>query len=70
MLRGRVTSVGGIKEKVLGAHRAQVTKVILPWANRKEHVVLEIRNEREFLFVHAVREAVEAKGCCVVEDVD
>jgi len=62
-LRGRVTPVGGIKEKVLGAHRAQVTKVILPWANRKdvEHdVALEIQNEMEFVFVRTVREALEA----------
>ncbi|KAG6840496.1 hypothetical protein C0991_006326 [Blastosporella zonata] len=62
-LRGRVTPVGGIKEKVLGAHRAQVTKVILPWANRKdvEHdIAPEIRNEMEFVFVRTVREALEA----------
>ncbi|KAH0579627.1 hypothetical protein H2248_002477 [Termitomyces sp. 'cryptogamus'] len=62
-LRGRVTPVGGIKEKVLGAHRAQITKVILPWANRKdvEHdIALEIRNEMEFVFVRTVREALEA----------
>jgi ATP-dependent Lon protease len=40
-----------------------VTKVILPWANRKdvEHdVALEIRNEMEFVFVRTVREALEA----------
>ncbi|KAJ7490085.1 Lon protease C-terminal proteolytic domain-containing protein [Mycena galericulata] len=49
-LRGRVTPVGGIKEKVLGAHRAQITKVILPWANRKD-VALEIRSVMEFVFV-------------------
>ncbi|TFK29108.1 ATP-dependent protease La [Coprinopsis marcescibilis] len=62
-LRGRVTAVGGIKEKVLGAHRAQITKVILPYANRKdvEHdVALEIRNEMEFVFVKTVTEALEA----------
>jgi ATP-dependent Lon protease len=35
-LRGRVTPVGGIKEKVLGAHRAGITKLILPYANRKD----------------------------------
>ena len=28
--------VGGIKEKVLSAHRAQVTKVFLPWVNWKD----------------------------------
>ena len=62
-LRGRVTPVGGIKEKVLGAHRAHITKVILPWANRKdvEHdVALEIRREMQFVFVRTVREALEA----------
>ncbi|KAJ7695075.1 ATP-dependent protease La [Mycena rosella] len=62
-LRGRVTPVGGIKEKVLGAHRAQITKVILPWANRKdvEHdVALEIRSVMEFVFVRTVNEALMA----------
>ncbi|KAJ8508824.1 hypothetical protein ONZ45_g8946 [Pleurotus djamor] len=62
-LRGRVTPVGGIKEKVLGAHRAQITKVILPYANRKdvEHdIALEIRNEIEIVFVRTVREALDA----------
>ncbi|KAJ7173749.1 ATP-dependent protease La [Mycena filopes] len=62
-LRGRVTPVGGIKEKVLGAHRAQITKIILPWANRKdvEHdVAMEIRSTMEFVFVRTVNEALVA----------
>ncbi|KAF5381932.1 hypothetical protein D9757_007544 [Collybiopsis confluens] len=62
-LRGRVTPVGGIKEKVLGAHRAQIHKVILPYANRKdvEHdVAPEIRNAMEFVFVRDLQEALEA----------
>lgn len=62
-LRGRVGPVGGIKEKVLGAHRADVTKVILPWANRKdvEHdVPSEIRAVMQFAFVRTVEEALEA----------
>lgn len=49
--------------QVLGAHRAQIKKVILPWANRKdvEHdVALEIRDEIQFVFVRTVREALEA----------
>ena len=51
------------KSQVLGAHRAQMTKVILPYANRKdvEHdVPLEVRNEMEFVFVKTVQEALEA----------
>ncbi|KAI0092261.1 Lon protease C-terminal proteolytic domain-containing protein [Irpex rosettiformis] len=62
-LRGRVGAVGGIKEKVLGAHRANITKVILPWTNRKdvEHdVPLEVRSAMQFAFVRTVEEALEA----------
>ncbi|EPQ55832.1 ATP-dependent protease La [Gloeophyllum trabeum ATCC 11539] len=62
-LRGRVTPVGGIKEKVLGAHRAQMKKVILPWANRKdvEHdVTQDVRSQMEFVFVKTVEEALIA----------
>lgn len=62
-LRGRVTPVGGIRMKVLGAHRAQIRKVILPWANRKdvEHdVALEVRREMQFFFVRTIDEALDA----------
>ncbi|KAH7882224.1 ATP-dependent protease La [Phlebopus sp. FC_14] len=62
-LRGRVTPVGGIRMKVLGAHRAQVRKIILPWANRKdvEHdVAPEVRRELQFFFVRTIDEALDA----------
>ncbi|KAI0033504.1 Lon protease C-terminal proteolytic domain-containing protein [Vararia minispora EC-137] len=61
-LRGRVTPVGGIKEKVLGAHRAGIRKVILPHANRKDvmHDVPEdVREAMEFAFVRTLREGLE-----------
>lgn len=35
-LRGRVTAVGGIKEKLIGALRAGVKTVLLPAQNKKE----------------------------------
>ncbi|KAH8084891.1 ATP-dependent protease La [Cristinia sonorae] len=62
-LRGRVGPVGGIKEKVLGAHRAHIKKVILPWANRKDveqDVPPEVRNEMQFCFVRTIEEVLEA----------
>ncbi|KAI6147884.1 Lon protease C-terminal proteolytic domain-containing protein [Pisolithus tinctorius] len=62
-LRGRVTPVGGIRMKVLGAHRAKVQKIILPWANKREvehEVALEIRQQMQFHFVQTIDEALEA----------
>ncbi|KAI0830162.1 ATP-dependent protease La [Trametes gibbosa] len=61
-LRGRVGPVGGVKEKVLGAHRAQITKVILPWANRKdvEHdVPPEVRAQMQFVFARTMEDVLE-----------
>jgi ATP-dependent Lon protease len=49
-LRGRVLPVGGIKEKVLAAHRAGIKHVILPERNMAdiEEVPQEVREELEF----------------------
>ncbi|MEJ7811105.1 MAG: endopeptidase La, partial [Gemmatimonadaceae bacterium] len=52
-LRGRVLPIGGVKEKVLGAHRAGSTTIILPKDNEAdiEDIPEEVRNTLEF---HAV----------------
>ena len=52
-LRGLVLPVGGIKEKVLAAHRAGIKCVILPARNRKNLVDIpkEVRKEMKFRFV-------------------
>jgi len=62
-LRGNVTPVGGVKEKVLGAHRAGMKKVILPERNRSDVDVKELGEEvtssMEFVFVRTVEEALK-----------
>ena len=52
-LRGRVLPIGGVKEKVLGAHRAGITTIILPKENEAdiEDIPEEVRTVLEF---HAV----------------
>jgi ATP-dependent Lon protease len=57
-LRGNVLPIGGVKEKVLAAYRAQIKKVILPAQNRKdmEDVPEEAQKGMEFVFVEHVRE--------------
>jgi ATP-dependent Lon protease len=51
-LRGKVLPVGGIKEKVLAAHRAGIRTVILPSRNERdvEDVPEELRRELRFVF--------------------
>jgi ATP-dependent Lon protease len=57
-LRGNVLPVGGVKEKVLAARRARVTKVILPHLNRRDmdEIPKELFGEMQFIFVENVRE--------------
>jgi len=58
-LRGRVLPVGGIKMKVLAAHRAGLTTVILPKRNEKDlaDVPDEVRNAMIFVLVDRIEEA-------------
>jgi ATP-dependent Lon protease len=60
-LRGRVLPVGGIKEKVLAAHRAGIKTVILPDQNERdlEDVPEELRKEMEFVPAHDAGDVLE-----------
>jgi ATP-dependent Lon protease len=60
-LRGRVLPVGGVKEKVLAAHRAGIKRVILPERNIAdlEEVPAEIKEELEFIGVSHMTEVLE-----------
>ena len=57
-LRGKVLSVGGIREKVMAAHRANIKTVVLPEGNRKDlqEVPAEIKDELQFVFAERVED--------------
>ena len=59
-LRGRVLPVGGIKEKILAAHRAGIKRVILPERNTAdlEEVPEEVRTDLEFFPVKKMDEVL------------
>jgi ATP-dependent Lon protease len=59
-LRGLVLPVGGIKEKVVAAHRAGIRRVMLPARNRKdfEDIPQEARSALEFIWLEHVEQAV------------
>jgi ATP-dependent Lon protease len=60
-LRGKVLPVGGIREKVLAAHRAGIKKVLLPRENEKdlEDIPEVVRKEMAFVLIETVDEALE-----------
>ncbi|MGG5254867.1 endopeptidase La [Neobacillus sp. SM06] len=60
-LRGRVLPIGGLKEKTLGAHRAGLTKIILPKDNEKDidDIPDSIRSEMDFVLVSHVDEVLK-----------
>jgi ATP-dependent Lon protease len=50
-LRGRVLPIGGVREKVLAAHRAGVTTVIIPRKNEKDLVEIPRKARRDLNIV-------------------
>ncbi|MDX9722633.1 MAG: endopeptidase La [Myxococcota bacterium] len=61
-LRGRVLPVGGIKAKVLAAHRAGIKRFILPKRNREEleEVPEDVRADLDFVLVEEMSEVLSA----------
>jgi len=61
-LRGLVLPVGGIKEKVVGAHRAGIKRIMLPARNRRDYddIPETARKQIEFIWLERVEEAIAA----------
>ena len=61
-LRGRVLPVGGLKEKILAAHRAGIKTFVLPKRNEKdlEDVPAAVRRELHFVFAGDMTEVLQA----------
>lgn len=60
-LRGKVLPIGGVKEKVLAAHRAGLKRVLLPRRNEVdlEDVPEEVQADIQFGFIDTVKDAIE-----------
>ncbi len=71
-LRGQVMPIGGVKEKVLAAHRAGLKEVILPKRNESdlEDIPSEIREGMVFVFAERVEQVIEAALCDGKENPD
>ena len=70
-LRGRVLPIGGLKEKVLAAHRGGIKKVIIPKENKKdlEEIPVNIARKLQFVLVdemdEVLKEALSAKETAI-----
>jgi len=64
-LRGKVLPVGGVKEKVLAAHRAGLDTAILPKRNERdlEDVPEQVRDKMHFIFAERVDDVLNAALC-------
>ncbi len=62
-LRGQVLPIGGVKEKVLAAHRNGLRTIILPKRNEQdlEDVPEEIKKDMKFVFVDTVDDVIQVR---------
>lgn len=60
-LRGKVLPVGGIREKVMAAHRAGIRKVLIPAENEPDiqDIPEAVRDEMEFVLLNNVEDALK-----------
>ena len=60
-LRGKILEIGGVKEKLLAAHRAGLKTIIMPQENRKdmEDVPKEVKKDVKFVFTKTMEEVLK-----------
>jgi ATP-dependent Lon protease len=60
-LRGKVLAIGGLKEKVLAAHRAGLKTIVIPFENKKDLIDIpkEIQKEITFVFAKTMDEVLK-----------
>jgi len=60
-LRGKVLEIGGVKEKVLAAHRAGLRTIVLPSKNKKDLIEIpaKTKSELKFIFVDNMEEVLK-----------
>jgi ATP-dependent Lon protease len=60
-LRGRVLPIGGLKEKILAAHRGNIKEVIIPKDNEKDLVEVpqNVQNTLKIIFVEHIDEVLK-----------
>ncbi|MGX8706045.1 MAG: S16 family serine protease, partial [bacterium] len=61
-LHGRVLPIGGVKEKLLAAHRMSIDRILLPRENEKdlEKIDADIRGQFELRLMDAVTDALDS----------
>ena len=62
-LRGQIRAIGGVKEKVISAHRAGIDRILLPATNQRDvlqDVPETIRQSIKFIYCKSLWDAVEA----------
>lgn len=66
-LRGRVLPIGGLKEKVLAAHRMGIKTIILPKENKRdmEDIPQNVKRNLEFVLVEHMDEVL---NCALVKE--
>lgn len=60
-LRGKVTAIGGVKEKVIAGHRAGLTTIILPKENKQDIVDIpkKVQKDIKFIFADKIEDALK-----------